>query len=197
MAEKHRHAAGIAVLFKRKMTAAAKLKQFHFTTRLVRRNSFGIHKIDLTFGTRQTLPSQFRIIYMNDYSQEGAGKISLHGNGMGVPSPEDIEKRAREIAMIDERNPDEFTEADWGQARKELLGAEHPTPQEESKESAQMSEDWYVAAPSRGHKAPRAGADENEETVGENLVNDGVEEATHDQMIEARKEELKEEGDIT
>ena len=104
--------------------------------------------------------------YMNDYSQEGAGKISLHGNGMGVPSPEDIERRAREIAMIDERNPDEFTETDWAQARKELLGAEHPTPPEETKQSAQLTDDWYVPAPSRGHRVPRPGVDEEEETRG-------------------------------
>jgi hypothetical protein len=134
---------------------------------------------------------------MNDYSQEGAGKISLHGNGMGVPSPEDIEQRAREIARIDERNPDEFTDADWAQARKELRGAEHPTPQEETKDSAEMTEEWEVAAPSRGHRAPRPGSEEDEETVGENLVNGGVEEATHDQMLEARKEELEREGGIT
>ncbi len=37
---------------------------------------------------------------MNDYSQPGAGKISVHGNGVGAPSPEEVEKRAREIAMI-------------------------------------------------------------------------------------------------
>ena len=134
---------------------------------------------------------------MSDYSQEGAGKISLHGNGMGVPSPEDIEKRAREIATIDERNPDEFTEADWAQARKELLGAEHPTPPEEAKQNAGLTDDWYVPAPSRGHRVPRPGVDEEEETVGEHLVNGGVEEATHDQMLEARKEELEQEGGIT
>jgi hypothetical protein len=39
--------------------------------------------------------------------------------------------------------------------------------------------------------------DDNEESLGENLVSDGVEEATHDQMLEARKEELEEEGGIT
>ena len=33
---------------------------------------------------------------------------------LGVPSPEMVEKRAREIAMIDERNPDEFTEEPIG-----------------------------------------------------------------------------------
>ena len=45
-------------------------------------------------------------------NKPSGGKISLHGNGMGVAAPEDIERRAREIAMIDERNPDEFTDAD-------------------------------------------------------------------------------------
>jgi hypothetical protein len=133
---------------------------------------------------------------MNDYSQEGAGKISLHGNGMGLPSLEEVEKRAREIAMIDERNPDEFTDADWAQARKELLGAEHPTPPEETKQSAELTDDWYVAAASRGHRVPRPGVDEEEETVGEHLVTGGVEEATHDQMLEARREELEQEGGI-
>ncbi len=131
---------------------------------------------------------------MSDFSQEGAGKISLHGNGMGVPSPEDIERRAREIAMIDERDPEEFTEADWTQARKELGGAEHPTPPEETKQSAELTDDWYVPAPSRGKRMPRPGVDEEEETIGEHLVTGGVEEATHDQMLEARKEEIEEEG---
>jgi hypothetical protein len=134
---------------------------------------------------------------MSDYSQEGAGKISLHGNGLGVPSPEMVEKRAREIALIDERDPDEFTEEDWNQARKELLGAEHPTPPEETKQSAELTDDWYVAAPSKGRRVPRPGVDEEEETLGEHLVTDGVEEATHDQMLEARREELEQEGEIT
>lgn len=134
---------------------------------------------------------------MNDYSQEGAGKISLHGNGLGVPSPEDIEKRAREIAMIDERDPNKFTEADWAQARKELHGAEHPVPPEEDKRNAELTDDWYVPAPARGHRVPRPGLEEDDETVGEHLVIDGVEEATHDQMVEARREELEQEGGIT
>jgi hypothetical protein len=38
--------------------------------------------------------------------------------------------------------------------------------------------------------------DEEEETVGEHLVTGGVEEATHDQMLEARREELEQEGGI-
>lgn len=116
---------------------------------------------------------------------------------MGVPSPEDIERRAREIALIDERDPDEFTDADWNQARRELLGEVETVPPEENEETLKLENEWEVTPDDRGHRVPRPGVDENEETVGEHLVTDGVEEAAHDQMLEARKEELEEEGGIT
>jgi len=70
---------------------------------------------------------------MNHHSQPPPGKISEHGNGIGAPSPEEVERRAREIAMIDERNPDEFTEADWARARHELMGEENNVPPEETR----------------------------------------------------------------
>ena len=116
---------------------------------------------------------------------------------MGVPSPEDIERRARETAIIDERNPDEFTDADWNQARQELLGSENNEPPEETPDNSEMTEEWEVVAGSKGHRVPRPGVDENEETLGEHLVSDGREEAAHDQMLEARREELEQEGGIT
>jgi len=134
---------------------------------------------------------------MNEKRHPPPGKISLHGNGMGVPSPEDIERRAREIAMIDERNPDEFTDADWTQAREELMGAENHEPPEETPDNAEVTEEWEVVAGSKGHRAPRSGTEDDEETVGEHLVTDGLEEAAHDQMLEARREELEQEGGIT
>jgi hypothetical protein len=133
---------------------------------------------------------------MNDQSEPPSGKISLHGSGMGVPSPEEVEKRAREIAMIDERDPEEFTDQDWNQARQELMGAEFNTPPEETPDNADVTEEWNTIAGSKGHRAPRPGTEE-EETLGEHLVNDGLEEAEHDQMLEARKEELEQEGEIT
>src|SRR6476660_2122199 len=127
---------------------------------------------------------------MNDNSHP-AGKISVHGNGFGAPSPDEVEKRAREIALIAEREPDEFTDADWDQARRELLGAQETNAPEETKENAEVVEEWNVVASSLGHRAPRR---EDEENLGEQLVTDGVEEAVHDQMLEARKEELEQEG---
>jgi hypothetical protein len=134
---------------------------------------------------------------MNEYSQPGLGKINLHGNGMGVPSPDLVEKRAREIALIDERNPEEFTDEDWNQAKRELLGEGIPSPPEQTKENANLEEEWEVVANDSGHRVPRPGVEEDEESLGEHLVTDGVEEATHDQMLEARKEELEQEGEST
>jgi hypothetical protein len=124
-------------------------------------------------------------------------KINVHGNGFGAATPEQIEKRAREIAMIDERNPEEFTDEDWNEARRELLGNATPNPPEEDENTSRMEEEWEVTPDDHGRRVPRPGVSENEETVGEHLVTDGVEEATHDQMLEARKEEIEQEGDIT
>ena len=55
----------------------------------------------------------------------------------------------------------------------------------------------HVTPNDRGHRVPRSGIEDEEETVGEQLVSDGREEAAHDQMVEARKEELEQEGGIT
>ena len=127
---------------------------------------------------------------MNDNSHP-TGKISLHGDGLGAPSPDEVEKRAREIALIAERDPDEFTDADWDQARRELLGAVPSNAPEETDDNAEVVEEWNVVASSAGHRAPRV---EDEENVGEHLVEDGIQEAAHDQMVEAHKEALDQEG---
>jgi len=116
---------------------------------------------------------------------------------MGVPGPEDIERRAKEIALIDERNPEEFTDNDWKQAREELLGELETTPPEEDDKNIRLEKEWEVTPDDRGHRIPRPGVEEDEETVGEHLVTDGKEEAAHDQMIEARREEIEQEGGIT
>ena len=129
-------------------------------------------------------------MYMNENSQPGFGKISVHGNGVGAPSPEMIERRAREIALIDERNPDEFTDSDWEQARRELMGIQQTAAPEEIGGGVEIAEDEHEIVPeSPGHRAPRPGFDDDDETLGQSLISDGLEEAAHDQMLEARLEE--------
>ena len=115
----------------------------------------------------------------------------MHGNGLGAPTPDEVEKRAREIALIAERDPNEFTDADWDHARRELLGSQGSNAPEETDAHAEVVEAWNVVASSAGHRAPRVEDDEN---VGEHLVEAGIEEAVHDQMVEARREELEQEG---
>ncbi|MFL6590103.1 MAG: hypothetical protein ACJ8M4_08025 [Chthoniobacterales bacterium] len=128
---------------------------------------------------------------MNDNTHP-AGKISVHGDGFGAPSPDEVEKRAREIALIAERDPDEFTDADWEQARRELRGGQMANAPEETDENAEVVEEWNVVASSSGHRAPKV--EQDDDNLGEQLVSDGIEEAVHDQMVEARKEELNQEG---
>ena len=130
---------------------------------------------------------------MSDHSQPGAGKIQVHGNGMGAASPELVEKRAREIALIDERNPDDFTDTDWEQARKELVGAEIIPPAEDTEVLVDSISDRDSVPGETGHRSPRAGLDE-EENLGEQLVSGGLEEAAHDQMLEAAKGDQEQEG---
>ncbi|MFL6584961.1 MAG: hypothetical protein ACJ8KU_10650 [Chthoniobacterales bacterium] len=130
---------------------------------------------------------------MNENSQPGFGKISVHGDGMGAPTPQLIEARAREIALIAERNPDEFTDADWEQARRELMGTVDPRPPEEIEHSEDMREEWEVTPNATGERAARAGLDDDE-SLGERLVEGGLEEAAHDQMLEARREDLSQES---
>lgn len=132
---------------------------------------------------------------MNEYSQHGFGKISVHGDGMGAPTPELVEKRAREIALIDERDPEEFTDADWERARQELLGVVSAAAPEETAENADLEEEWPVVPSDSGGRAPRAGVDDDE-MLGEQLVAGGVEEATHDSMVEAARSEQIQEGGV-
>jgi len=129
---------------------------------------------------------------MNDRSHSPHGKINVHGNGLGVPSPALVEIRAREIAMIDERNPDEFTDADWDQAKNELTGVDPShSPEVDEDFPGEMSERDDIPG-ATGHRAPKSDI-EGDESVGEELVTGGIEEAAHDQMVEARLEELDEE----
>lgn len=112
---------------------------------------------------------------------------------MGAPTPELVEKRAREIALIDERNPEDFTDSDWEQARKELLGVDVIAAAEDTDEILDSMSDRDGVPGENGHRAPRAGLGDDE-TLGAQLVAGGLEEAAHDQMVEAAKDDQIQEG---
>lgn len=93
--------------------------------------------------------------------------------------------------MIDERNPDEFTESDWHQAKNELTGVEGShAPEIDDAVDSEMSERDDIPGASGHHTHNDYEGDEN---LGEELVSGGIEEAAHDQMVEARRDELEQE----
>src|SRR5687768_16315208 len=51
-------------------------------------------------------------------------KIEIHGEGFGVASPEEVEHRARELALIEGRT--EITDADRQEARDEFQNRDLP-----------------------------------------------------------------------
>ncbi len=131
---------------------------------------------------------------MNEHSKSGLGKISVHGNGMGAATPEMIEKRAREIAMINERRPNDYTDGEWDQARKELLGLEEIAHADDTNEVADSMSERDESPEEHGHRVPREGLEDDDESLGAHLVADGLEEAVHDRMVEAAREDQEQEG---
>jgi hypothetical protein len=112
-------------------------------------------------------------------------KIVVHANGMGVPSPEMVRQRALELARIDGRT--EYTEQDWQRAKQELHGG-HPMTwdDEEDRMPESVSERDMTATDTGHHMENMRDGDDN---LPEELVAEGMDEAVHDRMLEAAREE--------
>jgi hypothetical protein len=116
--------------------------------------------------------------------QREALKMELRGKGVGGFSDADIERRAKELALIDNRT--EITDADRDRAKGEFRDADLPDAVNEDAESMQsMSRDPSDPISDRGRQVPTYGG-EDEKTMLEHLALEGVEEAQHEQMIESR-----------
>ena len=113
-------------------------------------------------------------------------RIEEHSQGFGTPTEETVRARAREVAQTNGRRPDEFNEEDLAQARQELEGAQDAFPQ-----TVVAEQDQFVVGDgpvgSAGRAAPTKPAPD-EQTVPEELVAEGVDEAAHDEMREGNRE---------
>ncbi len=111
-------------------------------------------------------------------------KIEVRGKGVSGFSPEDLERRALELALIDNRMT--VNDVDRDQARAELQDRELPDAINEDAASMQsMSRDPSDPMVDRGHQSAIHG-EEDQKTILEKMALEGVEEAQHDQMLEAR-----------
>jgi hypothetical protein len=120
-------------------------------------------------------------------TQTKGPKLELHGEGVSGFSPADVERRARELAEIDNRLV--VTDADRARARAEFLDRSLPPVVNEDEESMQsLSRDPSDPAADRGHQTPEY-IEADEQTALQRLAVEGVEEAQHEQMTAARADE--------
>jgi len=118
------------------------------------------------------------------------GIITENSAGIGTVTREMVRLRAVELAIIDGRAANDVSKSDWAQARRELTGEPDMDPNEAILESAPESERWDPLPGSTGHKVQETpGEDEDDEgrSNSEQLVEQGVNEAEHDQMLQAAR----------
>jgi hypothetical protein len=112
-------------------------------------------------------------------------KIQLSGQGMGVYSQADIDRRATELALIDNRT--EVTDEDRARALAEFQDRDLPdTVTEDEDTMLSMSRDPSDPMVDRGRQTPEYTSDADQKTVVEKLALEGVEEAQHEQMVQSR-----------
>ena len=115
------------------------------------------------------------------------GKILHHANGMGVPSPDTVRERAQELARIEGREG--YNDEDWKRAFHELHGGHHGNESEAARaaddEMAEAISERDMVAPTLGHH--NSHNIDGGESLGEELVAEGLDEADHDRMLEARR----------
>lgn len=118
------------------------------------------------------------------------GKVGQRSEGLGSISPALVTRRAEEIALGDGRRPEDYTDEDWNQALEELrFEAPHNSGEENSLAAVTPTGD---VPSSSGHQAPKYGS-EDEETIAEDLVQEGIDEAVRDELTESGKDTLADE----
>lgn len=118
------------------------------------------------------------------------GALIFHGIGIGTVNRDMIRQRASELAAINGRLPDEASESDWDEAKRELTRQNEEDPKQLLLESVPESGRWNPIPGSEGTEALVSFDDnENEEGqgIGARLYQEGVDEAGHDQMLEAAR----------
>lgn len=120
-------------------------------------------------------------------------KILEHSGGLGTPSMGSVRQRAEELALI--AGHTEVRDEDLQQAHQELHGG-HSTLSNDSSddEMAQSVSERDMVAVSIGHHVQNI-RPEDDVNVVEELVAEGMDEAIHEQMLEARKLEPEDDGE--
>ncbi|HUG09905.1 MAG TPA: hypothetical protein VMM36_02770 [Opitutaceae bacterium] len=112
------------------------------------------------------------------------------GVGIGAVSRKMIRDRATEIGLINGHPASEVTQSELDQAERELTGGPTIRPKTALLQSAPEAARWNPVPGSTGHQAPESGSEDEDaegRSVAAQLVEEGVGEATHDQMVQAAR----------
>lgn len=123
--------------------------------------------------------------------QQSKTRIRPHGTIMrSLVTPDMVENRARELALIAGREPNRVTASDRIQAKKELLGDDSA---DAAMDDAGITPSGMGAPPvSTGKRIePQLPTDDETEVQ---TVQEGLDEAEHDEMVQAAKKRTKNEG---
>jgi hypothetical protein len=118
------------------------------------------------------------------------GILTENASGIGTVTPEMVEARARELAAIAGRVSSQPSQVDYEQAKRELTGEPEVDVREAALELISESERWDPVPGSIGlHTPDSLGEDEDNEGRSESaqLVEEGIKEAEHDQMLQAAR----------
>jgi len=116
---------------------------------------------------------------------EAYGKISDHFKGVGTVTHDMVAQRAREIALINGRDPNHYNKDDFLEAKRELTGVPLSSESDEEESLSAITE-WAEEPGASGHPVEKS-EPPDEQTIAERLVEEGVEEAEHEQMVEGAK----------
>jgi hypothetical protein len=116
------------------------------------------------------------------------GILTKNATGIGTVTPQMVAARARELAVIAGRVSPQPSQADYDQAKRELTGGSEMDLLDTVLDAIPEAEGWDPVRGSKGHYTPDSlGEDEDSEGRSESaqLVEEGVKEAEHDQMLQA------------
>jgi hypothetical protein len=119
------------------------------------------------------------------------GRIESHSKGFGTADEDILRVRAREIAITNGRRPEDFNQADLDEARQELEAvhnaSDDPRAHDEEGTEEEVPPRDGPSDINAGKAAPTKAATD-EQTFPEQLVEEGVDEATHERMMEGNRD---------
>ena len=114
------------------------------------------------------------------------GRFTQHGHGLGTVTEQMVRERAAELALINGRPPGQILDSDLSEARRELTGQETVVPEPTPAENLTEEQRWQPIPDNAGQKTPSVEAPD-EQTFAEELVEEGLEDAEEDSMVQGTR----------